>query len=917
MKDNPENRDRILRIVGECAMPGLITLLIFGGVLFSKGIWPFGNNLIDYYDMGQTNAPLYFHLRDFLLGRSALFFDWYINLGQNLSMGSAIQWNISPFNLFFLLVPEKLLYPSLSVFMGLHLFFMAFNMGLFLKKLPLRLSGSFSLAAATAYGLCGYTLTHYTIPTYLDMAVFFPLLALSLMRLLKGRGVTPYILMLSFTTALSYYLSFMNLIYILLFSGVYIFLIIEDEGKRKKAAFDLFAGTIGGIALSSFMLIPSVLQMTASSRFNSNLSGGPVSTLVSILNSIGADQYYVKFFQLYALELFIMVILAGAAAYRKEPKYTAALLLTAFIPCALIPFESINILMHFGTYYHYPIRCAYMIPFSLVAVASCFYSKMDSGKRGEQSLKSRAASYIAACALLILMLGIYLSRKEWEIRELFKVWAVFSLILFLVMVLIPALHMIIGKYDIKRAAVLSVRLLIPLIFAEFIAGAYAGYGLPRFKDKFFSDPEQSGEYITKSQAFISAAGEVFDEGDPAYRLRRMKNPDTDLNANYGMVIRHATLAGWANTATGEAIKSAEKLGYSTHFMRILDSGGTFLSDSVFGIRDIVSERDISAATEGTYSLKGTYETDEGKFYLYENSLSLPFVLTADDDILSWRFSDNNIAENNNALYSALSGDEGRIAELLKVSELDGMAESGSLKKISLSISGRKAVYLIGGKADAIQVDGKPVPVSTIGDLDNTEYPAWFNSSLILLGTFSDEEVEISCPEKSRLILFDLEKMEALSKELNRRFASEGEMECSAGKADLSFTVKGEGSRKTALIPLSYSKGWKAAVNGKPAAPADFNGLFMTLPLEEGENYVNLKFTPPGLISGLIISGLMLALLLSRVYIKQLSVLSGKISESLQSLIYPVFCFVFLTVTLALYVIPIAWFFVHEVLKRIL
>ncbi len=916
MKGNSINKDRILRTAGECAVPGLIVLLIFGGVVFSKGIWPFGNNLIDYYDMGQTNAPLYFHLRDFLLGRSALFFDWYINLGQNLSMGSAIQWNISPFNLFFLFVPEKLVYPSLSVFMGLHLFFMAFNMGLFLKNLLPKLSGAFFTAAAAAYGLCGYTLTHYTIPTYLDMAVFFPILALSLIKLLRGKGKLFYLFMLSFTTALSYYLSFMNLIYILLFSGVYVFLIIEDRGERRRSVFDLSIATAGGIALSSFMLLPSALQMTASSRFNSNLSGGFVSTLFSILNSIGADQYYVKFFQLFALELFIMVILTGAVIYRKQPKLTIALLLTAFIPCALIPFESINILWHFGTYYHYPIRCAYLIPFSLIAVASLFYSKMDVGSETVQPPKSRVASYIASALLLTVMLIIYLSRREWEIRDLFKAWALFSLILFMTMVIIPVLHKFIGKWDLKRAVVFSVRLLIPLVFAELITGAYAGYGLPRFKDRFFSDPEQSGAYIIMAEAFKEAARDQFDEEDSTYRLRRMKNPDTDLNANYGMVIRHATLGGWANTATAEAIKSAEKLGYSTHFMRILDSGGTFLTDSVFGIRDVVSERDIGGITKGSYTLKGEYETDAGSFFLYENNYSLPFIKTMDNSIDDLSFSENSIAENNNALYSALRGEKERIAETLKVSAFPGSSISGSDKSIRIPVSRRQSVYLIGGKTDAVKVNGEAVFVPTIGDIDNTSYPAWFNSSLILLGVFEDEEVEISCPEKSRLILFDMEKLDALSEELNSRFISEGRKEPVAGKADISFTVWGEGNRKTALIPLSYSNGWSATVNGKKTAPSDFNGLFMTLPLEEGENYVNLKFTPPGLGLGLIISGLTLVLLLCLVYIKQLSPLSGKISESLQFPVYPVFCFAFLAAALALYVIPIGWFFVYEVLKHI-
>ena len=85
-------------------LPSLTVLIVFSCVLLGKGIFPFGTDTIDYYDMGQINAPLYYHAWDWLHGRSALFFDWYINEGQNIAMAASNQWNLSPFILFFLLV---------------------------------------------------------------------------------------------------------------------------------------------------------------------------------------------------------------------------------------------------------------------------------------------------------------------------------------------------------------------------------------------------------------------------------------------------------------------------------------------------------------------------------------------------------------------------------------------------------------------------------------------------------------------------------------------------------------------------------------------------------------------------------------------------------------------------------------------
>ena len=48
-------------------------------------------------------------------------------------------------------------------------------------------------------------------------------------------------------------------------------------------------------------------------------------------------------------------------------------------PCALIVFESINLIWHMGTYYHYPMRCGYLAAFSLLSCASAFCADIFCG----------------------------------------------------------------------------------------------------------------------------------------------------------------------------------------------------------------------------------------------------------------------------------------------------------------------------------------------------------------------------------------------------------------------------------------------------------------------------------------------------------------------------------------------------------
>ncbi len=895
--------------------PAMLTFAIFMGVLLAKGIFPFGAGRIDYYDMGQTNAPLYYHIWDVLHGKSALFYSWYINEGQNLSMGSAIQWNISPFNLFFLFIPRNMVMKSLSVFMGLHLFGMALSMYAFLTAVKKEAPYHARFIASAVYGLCGYTLTHYTIPTYLDTSVFLPLLALGFYKLMKDGKPWLYTIMLGFTTALSYYLGFMHLIYILIFSGVWMFILLrgkENTEIRRDRIWKIAAGTVGGLAISAVMLIPAVLQMTMSSRFNSNLSGGPVDTIVSILNSIGADEYYVKWWQIYGLECALAVIIFGAIHFRKDIKRTLTVLLMVFIPYALIPFESINILWHFGTYYHYPIRCAYLIPFAIltgaVYFAGEFYSEKNESAQINKCILPLILSVMAAAGFVFTVLAYYFKHDVWTVQELYRAWvfiAIALFVLFFVCVVIEFGNIKALNKAFFRNTACCLMILMPL--AELIIGASIGYGgNPHFTDTFFADPEQSGEYVMTAMELSEALPLTTNiETD---RIRRLKNPDTDLNTNYGMVMGRATVTGWANTVTGTQQKSAEKLGYSTHFMRILDAGGTLFTDSLFGVTEMITRvpfEGMSAVTEKT----GEAVTSNGKYELYKNNAVLPSAIAVrSSSIEDFNPEEMHLADVNNELFHAVSGTNDDI--MVRFDDGYGISER------DVPITGNKALYMKGGQTDEIRVNGQVIPVPSIGDVDNTAYPSWFNTSLVYLGSYKDETVTVDCTEKSYLYILDLDKLQNLSDTLEAEGA-----DVKVEKSSLTATVRGTEEKDMAIIPLHCDPGFIAKVNGKKVELTDIAGIFTGIPIENGENEIVLIFCPLGLIPGSIITIIALLVVILLMIAEKRGMTINIVFEGLSQgavgrLIAVLYTFAFSVFTAVFYVIPIVWFVIHEVVKKV-
>ncbi|WP_458411925.1 YfhO family protein [Schinkia sp. CFF1] len=69
-----------------------------------------------------------------------------------------------------------------------------------------------------------------------------------------------------------------------------------------------------------------------------------------------------------------------------------------------------------------------------------------------------------------------------------------------------------------------------------------------------------------------------------------------------------------------------------------------------------------------------------------------------------------------------------------------------------------------------------------------------------------------------------------------------------------------------ILPLPYEKGWECKVNGRKQKVIEVNYAFIGIPIEKGENNIELSFYPPYFIETLLIS--CISLLISFVWIKK-------------------------------------------------
>ncbi len=861
-------------------LPVLLTLLLGSLNLAMKQMFPFGDHTIDYYDMAQQIASFYYHVYDVLHGEKALFFDWYTALGVNMAMSTSGCSNLSLFNLFFLFVPRDFLLESLSIFNLLKMMCMSFTMYLYLHK-TYRAPYFFETALSVGYGFCGFVLVLYITNQWMDVAILFPLIMLSLQKLFREGKVCWYILTLSLALINSYYLSFMILIFIVIMTG---FLILAErlfEKKERRTQYSIIrlgVGTFSAILISSFILLPQLIQTFVSARFENENSGGLLGQYLSILKQVNGA-YTTRWWTLLGLSFSAALVLLGLLRFRKEKKSVFLVCGSILLMVLELFFESINLIWHFGSYIQYPIRNGFMIYFVFAACACYYAQKLFERKPSEKETVSVKAIVLFlvgfASAAFLTYAGTvwYADHPGLSLRTVFHMTAVVMGVSFLVYVCLLWFQG--GRYRYGSACLL----MFELLFYTFLM-----IGKPTFITGYSEEPEQEGEYIRICNQLV----EQFSlEPDV---LARVKNPDESLNSNYGLVLRRPALSNWTHLISPQLQQGAGAWGYSYQFTRLLDAGGTAFSDALLGVTETISlVEQEDALYEQTDSATVTIDhlTGEQAIYeLYQNRYTIPWgILIPKTEELKMEKED--LVSLQNTLYQALFGsfDAGLIVSWIKNGDTIEKAVVSSFQTeqteqvrtetLHIRADGETALYFSGSGGDRedlnteIFVNGTAVLVPSIKETDNTLYPAHFNNNAVCLGVFTNEELTVEIrmkltegePFDTQISALDLEKLSALC----AYYANE-DTKVTAGKRTLEVSAQAEKDGEQLLLPLAFDEGFRVSVNGEKVEAESFAGLFTVIPLAKGGNEVSMSYLPAGMKPGSIVTiSTLLILLGARIF----------------------------------------------------
>ena len=838
MKDNKSLFQRVKLY----AIPGLITCAVIVFIYVFKGIWPFGANRIDYFDNMQQVAPLYAHLWDWMHGKASLWFDWYTGFGTNVSMSISAFSMLSPFNLLLYLFPRTLILESISILTLVKMIFMAVAMYAYINKKYNSLSYNMKVVFSLMYTFCGYTVLYGSCFTpWMDIVALFPLLMLAYENMMQTGKKLFYIIMVAIIFIINYYLGAMSLVYIFLISGAYVLLMSKKE-KIKEHAWNLGIGTVAGLGLSCFVLVPVMMQLSGSQRGGSGQ--GIVSQYIGWIKraiiSDGQMAAFQRWMMLYGMAFAAAVIIMGLKKFKEEKntiRYMIFLLLISLLPIVV---EGINLMWHFGSYNGYTLRNGYIVAFTLITVAAYFAQRMfEEVTADKKQLVKQLVIFVVAAAVYAVIYNIIPSND-------------IILAAFILFIAIFIAAFIFYNKKLKKDGIgFDFNTIIAIVAIEVFIGAYSLIGPPKFYEY---EPYQYGDYV-------QAANEVKDSLDIEESVTdRIVNPDISLNANYPLILRRSAMSSFTAALQSDTQSYSKKFGYSKYFLWLLDSGGTVFTNSLFHVTQAVNVNELD-------SQMYTAVRSDGDYTLYDADYKLPFAMSVNKNITRQDFS-GNWEDLHNIFYKALTNDTQDIVNGMSYTK----KESSVIREYNVRADGKQAVYINivdvnNRNTDAnaswlissmhIYVNGEAVLVPTLGDVKNTAYFTDYNNNLVYLGTFENENFTIRVEYDDPWYLkvsevsfagLDMDKMQSLVDK-----HADDYCETSYTSDSLTVKINGSGVNNMALIPVVYSDNWNVKVNGKKVKAKSVCGLFTGVDIHAGENVIEMTFEPKGKKAGMLIS----------------------------------------------------------------
>jgi len=712
-------------------IPPLIVAAVLLLVYALKGIYPFGGLTVTYGDMDQHYIPFSYHIYDVFHHGKSLFWDPYLGTGSNIFGIEALSGMFSPISWLVIFSARENIPQFASFLLLIRMALLSFTSFIFMNRMFRSTPAFWRVALSVMYAFSGYVLIFYTNMPWIDCAILFPLILLALKDLLDRGRIIGYVCALSVNLIVSYYISFMVLLFLFFSSGVFLMLYIE-KSRRKKVLIHLGIGTISALLLTSFVTVPAFLQSTSSMRFGGASYPALIATDASLSVTLNKAVFF--FFAATALVVFAKILWN----FKRNKKMASVFVLLMAFTVSQVFVEAINILWYGGSYVCYPLRFGFIPLFLLLAGCGWYFSDGFVKKRGRHKKQVIGTNtddlQINTDDLQINTDDLQINTDDLQINiansenlytneldaDSVKISAPES-----VKISVPEIGRVRSERVKKQFQIRTIHVLYALIaLAAYLFAIYQGSTFGEAINKtlygYWGISEESSglfmlaailfgitiwillklkdgrikyallsvviitEIFTHSMWYIGVLprteGHVDDWTPIASELNsdlkidndtisRYKDAESVMNANYPLVMGAQAVSSYLHVIEARQQTAFRLLGYSSNYTRILDTGGTLFSDMVLNVNSFLTSKPRSL---DLFDLAG----ESGGFYLYKNKYTLPVGLvfptpvSGSESADSLDFKENtNPLDNQNAMYRTLFDTKEDLIEIVQSSPI--------------------------------------------------------------------------------------------------------------------------------------------------------------------------------------------------------------------------------------------------------
>ncbi|MDD6634558.1 MAG: YfhO family protein [Ruminococcus sp.] len=814
----------------------LICCLLFLIYFAISGLYPFGDRSIVWCDFEQQYLPLLLEFKNILETGGSLLLGKGGG-GMNL-WGVFLFFISSPFSLLSLSVDESQMMNFMNILTMLKLASCGFTASLFFKVIHKQLPTIFNIILSLMYCFCGYGMTYYQNNMWLDMMCLFPILLLSLYRLSYTGKYGLYTICLTLSMALNFYLSFMNIIFIILGFGI-ISYCCSPKHKKGEISLKFIIGSAIAAIMSAVIWIPALIQFTSSGRSDSAIALFAQNSFFAHFS----DKFVLYSCTAIILAAILLIFLKRKLFSNNIPKSIAILFILTFLGSFIDP---INKLWHTGSYQAYPLRYGYIVIFlGLNSCAVLLVSKRRSNKK-IPSKKYIMASLVISGFIFVLYGLICIFGVKKINSYVSTLWTSNSdtVILSVLAIITAAAYTSIILF--KRHGKINTMYASLFISMIFIAESFFNTNV------YMGNVHDNGE---RYQNTIEISQRLHD-----HDFFRLKTKKFYFYSNMSEAMGFNTISHYTSLNDSSFFYTLKRLGYSSYWLDSSSHGGTVLTDAFLMNKYLI----------GTSSNTNKYFTpldSNGTYKIYENTI-LP------DGALISKTNPKELMDFNSytRLYTTkymsekLLNKEQTVLEYVPY-KCENIEYRHDHDKFSLKIiDNKKPAYL---EYSFLITDKKELYFDVFSNystnlsepyynsvkiyLNNVllenNYPNKKNNGILDLGTFENRYINIRVELKkdidvSSFGVYSLDAKE-ISSALNEAQTAHIQLNGNT------ITVYSEDDGYV-YLPFSYNKGYTARLDGKKCEIHKALGSFMAVKVKAGSTLL-LKFYPVGWKIGLFAS----------------------------------------------------------------